>query len=75
MDCTPLLVWPVRMELLPQLVFEYFMRFPWLRPRFLRTDDGMQAHFRIHIFMDGRGAVVVSFALQIGRHAAVAVNK
>ena len=34
----------------------------------------MQTHFRIHIFMDGSGAVAVSFALQIRRHAAVAVN-
>ncbi len=34
----------------------------------------MQAHFRIHIFMDDNGAIDVSFALQIGRHAAVTVN-
>ena len=34
----------------------------------------MQAHFNIHIFMDGCGTVVVSFTLQIGRHAAIAVN-
>ena len=62
------------MEVLPQPVFEYFRRLPRFRPRFFRADDGMQAHFNIHIFMDGCGTVVVSFTLQIGRHAAIAVN-
>ena len=34
----------------------------------------MQAHFSIHIFMDGCVAVAVPFTLQIGRHPAIAVN-
>ena len=62
------------MEDLFQLVLEYFMRLPRLCPWLLRADDGMQSHLRIHIFMDGCGAVVVSFAAQISRHTAVAVN-
>ena len=45
-----------------------------LCPRLLRADDGTQAHLRVHVFMDGSGAVTISFALQIGRHAAAAVN-
>ena len=68
------MVWLVRMEVLPEPVLQYFMRLAWLYPRFFRADDGMQAHFNIHIFMDSCSAVVVSLALQIGRHAAIAVN-
>lgn len=48
--------------------------FPGFVPRFFRADDGMRVHFLIHIFMDGSGAAAVSFTLQTGRHAAVAVN-
>ena len=62
------------MEVLIQFVLEYFMRLPWLCPWFFRADDGMQTHLRVHIFMDGSGAVAVSFTLQIGRHGTVAVN-
>ena len=50
------------------------MRLAGLCPRFFRTDDGTQAHLRVHVFMDGTGTVAVSLALQIGRHAAIAVN-
>ena len=71
---TPLLIWFVRMEVLLQLVFEYFMRLPRFCSRFFRTDDGMQAHFGVHIFMDGCGAVAVSLASQVDRHAAITVN-
>ncbi len=70
----PFLVRFVRMEVLPQLVIKYFMRLARLCPRFPGADDGMQAHLRIHIFMDGSGAVAVPFALQVGCHATVAVN-
>ena len=62
------------MEVLVKLVLEYFMWLPWLCARFFKADDGMQAHLRVHIFMDGSGAVAVSFTLQIGRHGTVAVN-
>ena len=34
----------------------------------------MQAHLHVHIFMDGSGTVAISFAFQINRHAAIAVN-
>ncbi len=71
---TPLLIWLVRMEILLQLVLEYFMWLSRLCPWLLRADDGIQTHLSIHIFMDGCGAVVVSFAAQISRHTAVAVN-
>jgi len=50
------------------------MRLPWLCPWFFRADDGMQPHLSVHIFMDGSGAVAVSFTLQIDRHGTVAVN-
>ena len=70
----PFLVRLVRMEVLPQLVLEYFMGLPGLCPRFFRADDGMQAHLRVHIFMDGSGAVAIPFALQVGCHAAVAID-
>ncbi len=50
------------------------MRLPRLYSRFLGADDGMQTNLRIYIFMNGCGAVAVSIAFQIGRHAAVAVN-
>ena len=70
----PFLVRLVRMEVLPQLVLEYFMGLPGLCPRFFRADDGMQAHLRVHIFMDGSGAVAIPFALQVGCHASVAID-
>ncbi len=38
------------------------------------TDDGAQARFTVHIFMDGRGTVVVSLALQADPHGMVTVN-
>jgi hypothetical protein len=71
---TPFLIRPLRMEVLVQLILKYFMRLPWLCPWFFRADDGMQPHLRVHIFMDGSGAVVVSFTFQISRHGTVAVN-
>ncbi len=71
---TPFLVRPVRMEVLFQPVPEHLMGPPGLCPRLFRTDNGMQPHLDVHIFMDSRLAVAVAFALQIGRHAAVAVH-
>ena len=50
------------------------MRLTGLCPRLFRADDGMQAHLRVHVFMDGSGTVAVSFAPQIGRHATIAVH-
>ena len=72
--CAPLLIWLVRMEVLPEFVLKYFMRLHGLCTRLLEADDGMQAHLCVHIFMDGSGAVAVSFALQIDCHTAAAVN-
>ena len=71
---TPFLIWPVRMEVLPQSVSEYFMRIPGFCLRFLGADDGMQPQFRIHIFMDCCRTVAVSPAFQIGRHATIPVH-
>ena len=71
---TPFLIWPVRMEVLPQSVSEYFMRIPGFFLRFFLADDGMQPQFRIHIFMDCCRTVSVSPAFQIGHHAAVPVH-
>ena len=61
------------MEILIQFVIEYFMGLPWLCPWFLWADDGMQAQFPVHIFMDCCLAVAVPPALQIGSHTAVPV--
>lgn len=59
----PFLVRLVRMEVLLQFVLKYFMGIPGLCPRFLRADDGVQAQFRVHIFMDRCPAVAVPPAL------------
>ena len=69
----PFLVRPVCMEILIQFVIEYFMGLSWLCPRFLWADDGMQAQFPVHIFMDCCLAIAVPPALQIGSHTAVPV--
>lgn len=71
---TPFLVRFVRMEILFQLILEHLMGPPGLCPWLFRTDNGMQPQLDVHIFMDGRLAVAVASALQIGRHAAVAVH-
>ena len=60
------------MEILIQLVIEYFMSLSRLCPRLFGADDGMQPHLNVHIFSDGSGAVAVSFALQIDCHTAIA---
>lgn len=70
---TPFLVRPVCMEILIQFVIEYFMGLPCLCPRSLWADDGMQAQFPVHVFMDCCLAVAVPPALQIGSHTAVPV--
>ena len=49
------------------------MGLPWLCPWFLWADNGTQAQFPIHIFMDCCLAVAVPPALQIGSHTAVPV--
>ncbi len=72
--CAPFLIRLVRMDVLVELVLEYFMWLPWICTRFYRVDDGMQTHLRVHIFMDGSCAVAVSFTRQIDRHGTVAVN-
>lgn len=71
---TPFLVRPVRMEILFQLIPEHLMWLPGLCPGLFGTDNRMQTLFDVHIFMDGRLAVAVASALQIGPHAAVAVH-
>ncbi len=72
--CAPFLIRLACMKVLVQFVPEYFMRLPWLCPWFFRAGDGMQPRLCVHIFMDGSGAVAVSFTLQIGCHGTVAVN-
>ena len=61
------------MEILIQFVIEYFMGLPWLCPRPLWADDGMQTQFPVHVFMDCCLAVTVPPALQIDSHTAVPV--
>ena len=58
------------MEILIQFVIKYFMGLPWLCPRSLGADDGMQTQFPVHIFMDRCLTVAVPPALQIGSHTA-----
>ena len=70
----PFLVRFVRVEVLLPFVLEYFMRLPGLCLRLFGANDGMQAHLRVHIFMDGSNTVAVSFTPQIDRHAAVAID-
>ena len=71
---TPFLVWSVCPEILLQTVLEHFVWFPRFCPWLFRTDNGAQAKFRVHIFMDGRGAVVVSLSFQVYRYASIAVH-
>ena len=61
------------MEILIQFVIKYFMGLPWLCPRSLGADDGTQAQFPVHIFMDCCLTVAVPPVLQIGSHTAVPV--
>ncbi len=70
----PLTVCTFGGEILLQSVFKHFVGLPGLCPRLFGTDDGTQPHLHVHVFMDSCGTVAVSYALQIGRHAAVAVN-
>ena len=70
----PFLVGSLCREVLFQSVLEHFMRLPGLRAGLPGTDDGAQAQLCVHVFMDGRGAVAVSPALQVCPHAAVAIN-
>ena len=37
------------------------------------ANNGAQAQFRVHVFMNGSRAVMVSYSLQINRHAPIAV--
>lgn len=71
---TPFLVVFLCREVLLQLVFKYFVRLPRLCARSLGTDDGVQAQFPVHIFMDSCAAIAVSPAFQINCHAAVTVH-
>ena len=59
------------MEILVQFVIKYFMGLPWLCPRSLRADDGMQTQFPVHIFMDC--CLAVPPALQTDSHTALPV--
>lgn len=45
-----------------------------LCPRLFGTDDGAQTHLRVHVFMDGRSALVVPCPLQIGGHVVVTIH-
>ncbi len=69
----PFLVDGLCSEILVQLVFKHFMRFSLRIIRIFRADDGIQPQFRIHIFMDGRRTVVVTFPLQVDCHGPVTV--
>ena len=46
----------------------------WLCPRLFGADDRAQTHLRIHVFMNGRSAALISRALQIYIHAAVTIH-
>ena len=69
----PFLIRPVRTKVLIEFILKYFMGLSRLSPRLFWTDDGSQAHLRIHVFVEGCSAVAVSCLLQIDGHAAVAV--
>ena len=71
---TPFLIDSICGKILFEPVFKYFMRFPMLVIRLLWTHDGMKTQFHVHIFMDGRRAVAVTFPSQICRHAPVTIN-
>ena len=43
--------------------------YPWL----LGANNGAQAQFRVHVFMNGSRAVMISYSLQINRHAPVTI--
>ena len=70
----PFLVDFLSSEVLFQLVFKYFVGLPGLCAWLFGADDGVQAQFPVHIFMDSRAAVAVSPAFQISCHAAVTVH-
>ena len=71
---TPPLVWVVRLKFLIQPIFKYLMRFPMFMVRLLRTDDGTEPHFHIHILMYGCGTVGIPLTGQVNRHAPITVN-
>ena len=71
---TPFFVDFLRREVLLQLIFKYLVRLPGLCAWLFGADDGVQAQFPVHIFMDSRAAVAVSPAFQINCHAAVTVH-
>ena len=71
---TPFLIYGISVEILFELVFKYFMRFPVLITGIFRTDYGAQPQLRVHVFMYRCGAVVISSACQINCHAPVAIN-
>lgn len=70
----PFLIHFIRSEVLLQLVFKYFVRFPVFMARFYRADDGTQTELGIHIFVYSCGTVIISPACQADRHAPVAGN-
>lgn len=71
---TPFLIHFIRSEVLFQLIFKYLVRLSSFITRFFRADDGTQTEFCVHIFVYDRGAVIISPACQINRHAPVAEN-
>ena len=62
------------MKLPLQLVFKDFVRFSALVSRFLRTDGGIEPHFRIHVFMYGNRAVMIAPARRINGHGPVSCH-
>ncbi len=72
--CTPLVVHLVFMKFLLQLVFKDFVRFSAPVTRSPRTDEGIQPHFRIHVFVYGNGAVMTAPACQIDGHGPVSCH-
>ena len=71
---TPLVIRMVCMKLPLQLVFKDFMRFSAPIARFLRADERIQPHFRIHVFMYGNRTIMTAPARQIDRHGPVPCN-
>ena len=72
--CAPFLIPFIRSKVLFDLVFKHFMCFSMLIIRLFATDNRLKPKFRIHIFMYGCGAVVISFPSQIDCHASIAIN-
>lgn len=71
---TPFLIWFFNSKILMQFVCKHLMWFSMFVPCFFRTHGRKQSHFRVHIFMNGCGTVMISSVCQIKRHALVSIH-